>query len=211
MQAIATRTPVYVLATDPISEAGVTAGLKPRRELELIAPGRVDADTVAVIVSERLDERALQLLRATRQQGCRQLVLVVTELLDGDLITAAEAGVCGVLRRCEASPEQLTRVIETAASGCGSLPPDLVGRLLSQVSKLQRQVLAPRGLSFNGLTERETDVLRLVADGMDTQEIASRLAYSERTVKNVLHDVTSRLQLRNRSHAVAYALREGLI
>ena len=54
-------------------------------------------------------------------------------------------------------------------------------------------------------------MLRLVADGYDTAEIAQQLAYSERTVKNVLHDVTTRLQLRNRSHAVAYALREGLI
>ena len=46
---------------------------------------------------------------------------------------------------------------------------------------------------------------------MDTAEIATTLSYSERTVKNVLHDVTSRLQLRNRSHAVAYALKQGMI
>jgi DNA-binding NarL/FixJ family response regulator len=54
-------------------------------------------------------------------------------------------------------------------------------------------------------------VLRLVAEGFDTAHIAMQLSYSERTVKNVLHDLTTRLQLRNRSHAVAYALREGLI
>ena len=47
--------------------------------------------------------------------------------------------------------------------------------------------------------------------GHDTSEIASRMCYSERTVKNVLHDLTTRLQLRNRAHAVAYAMREGLI
>ena len=61
------------------------------------------------------------------------------------------------------------------------------------------------------LAQREVDVLRLVADGYDTAQIAHRLCYSERTVKNVLHGVTTRLQLRNRSHAVAYAVREGLI
>jgi DNA-binding NarL/FixJ family response regulator len=55
------------------------------------------------------------------------------------------------------------------------------------------------------------EVLRLVADGLDTTEVAGRLCYSERTVKNVLHDVTTRLRLRNRTHAVAYALRHGLI
>ena len=51
----------------------------------------------------------------------------------------------------------------------------------------------------------------LVADGFDTAQIAAKLSYSQRTVKNVLHDVTSRLHLNNRSHAVAYALRQGLI
>jgi DNA-binding NarL/FixJ family response regulator len=55
------------------------------------------------------------------------------------------------------------------------------------------------------------EVLRLVAEGLDTGEIAKRLSYSERTIKNVIHDVVTRLNLRNRSHAVAYALREGLI
>jgi DNA-binding NarL/FixJ family response regulator len=72
-------------------------------------------------------------------------------------------------------------------------------------------VLAPRGLTFSGLTERELSVLRLLADGHDTAEVGRQLFYSERTVKNIVHDVTSRLDLRNRTHAVAYALRQGLI
>jgi DNA-binding NarL/FixJ family response regulator len=97
------------------------------------------------------------------------------------------------------------------AAGDGEVPADLLGRLLGHVGRLQRQVLSPRGIAFTGLTDRETQVLRLVADGCDTAEIARRLCYSERTVKNCLHDVTTRLQLRNRSHAVAYAVREGLI
>jgi len=50
-----------------------------------------------------------------------------------------------------------------------------------------------------------------VADGLDTAEVANQLFYSERTVKNVIHDVTTRLNLRNRTHAVAYAVRQGLI
>ena len=91
------------------------------------------------------------------------------------------------------------------------MPPDLLGRLLDQVGRLQRTVLDPRGITFTGLASREIEVLKLVAEGWDTAQIATRLSYSERTVKNVLHDVTTRLQLRNRSHAVAYAMREGLI
>ena len=66
-------------------------------------------------------------------------------------------------------------------------------------------------MTLAGLAEREIEVLRLVAEGLDTNEIAHRMCYSERTVKNVIHDVTTRLQLRNRSHAVAYAMRQGLI
>jgi DNA-binding CsgD family transcriptional regulator len=64
---------------------------------------------------------------------------------------------------------------------------------------------------MNGLTPRELEVLRLVSDGLDTQQIADRLCYSERTVKGVIHDVTTRLNLRNRSHAVAFAMRRGWI
>ena len=97
------------------------------------------------------------------------------------------------------------------AAGEGVIPTDLLGHLLGQVGRLQRQVLSPRGLTFTGLSDRESEVLRLIADGHDTNEIARQLSYSQRTVKNVLHDVTTRLQLRNRSHAVAYAVREGLI
>jgi DNA-binding NarL/FixJ family response regulator len=66
-------------------------------------------------------------------------------------------------------------------------------------------------LTFNGFTDREVDVLRLLADGFDTAAVAHELAYSERTVKNVLQDVTRRHNLRNRTHAVAFALRQGLI
>ncbi len=61
------------------------------------------------------------------------------------------------------------------------------------------------------MAPREVDVLRLVAEGLDTRQISGKLAYSERTVKNVLHALTTRLQLHNRAHAVAYALREGYI
>ena len=62
-----------------------------------------------------------------------------------------------------------------------------------------------------GFTERELRILRLVAQGLDTTEIAAELSYSERTVKNAIHAVTERYNLRNRSHAVAYAIRVGVI
>jgi DNA-binding NarL/FixJ family response regulator len=164
-----------------------------------------------VIVTDVVDDSALRVLRAVQRGGVPRTVLVATVLDDAALVAAAEAGASGLLRRADATPEGLVRVIMRVAAGDGEVPADLLARLLGQVGKLQRQVLAPRGLNFSGLSERERHVLRLVADGHDTGEIARSLCYSERTVKNVLHDITTRLQLRNRSHAVAYALREGLI
>ncbi|PYF99168.1 DNA-binding response regulator, NarL/FixJ family, contains REC and HTH domains [Georgenia satyanarayanai] len=205
------RVPVWVSARDPISEAGVVSQLRPRPEVRIVGRDEDDDALVAVVISDSLDGDTLRMLRAVQRKGFTRTVLVVGQLEDSDLVTAIEAGVVGLVRRGEATSDRLVAVIRAAATGDGTVPPDLLGRLMDQVGKLQRQVLGPRGLTFTGLASREIEVLRLIADGYDTGEVARQLSYSERTVKNVLHDVTSRLQLRNRSHAVAYALREGLI
>ena len=205
------RIPTYVYANDPITQVGVVSHLRSRPEVLIVQEPDIALAKVAVIVTDIVDDTALRVLRAVQRGGVPRTVLVATVLDDGALVAAAEAGASGLLRRADATPEGLVRVILRVAAGDGEVPPDLLARLLGQVGKLQRQVLAPRGLNFTGLSERERHVLRLVADGHDTGEIARSLCYSERTVKNVLHDITTRLQLRNRSHAVAYALREGLI
>ncbi len=205
------RIPTYVYANDPITQVGVVSHLRSRPEVLIVQEQDIALAKVAVIVTDVVDDTALRVLRAVQRGGVPRTVLVATVLDDAALVAAAEAGASGLLRRADATPEGLSRVIMRVAAGDGEVPPDLLARLLGQVGKLQRQVLAPRGLNFTGLSERERHVLRLVADGHDTGEIARSLCYSERTVKNVLHDITTRLQLRNRSHAVAYALREGLI
>jgi DNA-binding NarL/FixJ family response regulator len=201
--------PTFVHGRDPISQAGVVSQLRMRPEVRVVEDAA--SASVALLVADAVDEDTIRLLRTMRRDGSPRLVLVATSVDDASVVTAAEAGVGGLLRRADASPEMLVRTITRVASGEGEIPPDLLGRLLEQVGRLQRQVLAPRGLTFSGLTPRETAVLKMVADGHDTSDIAVQLCYSERTVKNVLHDVTTRLQLRNRSHAVAYAVREGLI
>jgi DNA-binding NarL/FixJ family response regulator len=162
-------------------------------------------------VVDRVDDEAARVVSAIQRNGIPRVLLVVADLDDSGLIAGVEAGACGLVRRRDAVPERLVEAVQSAAAGDGSVPPDLLGRLLEHVGRLQRQVLTPRGISINGLSEREIDVLRLVADGLDTAQIASQLAYSDRTVKNIIHDLTARLNLRNRSHAVAYAVREGLI
>jgi len=203
------RVPVVVVTSDPISRAGIGAQLRTR-------PGLVTVEhppeaAVAVVVGDTVDVEVARDIREHHRTGGRRVVVVVSRLDDGALLTAVEAGASGILLRSEATPDALERTVVTAASGDGSMSPDLLGRLIRQVGRLQSDVLSPRGLSFTGLTDRETEVLRLVADGHDTSEVASQLHYSERTVKNVIHDVTVRLNLRNRTHAVAYALRGGFI
>ncbi len=201
----------YVYADDPILQAGVSTQLRMRPEIRVIDAADVDRAEVAVIVADTLDDNTIRVLKAVQRGGVPRTVLVARVIDDGTLAAAAEAGVAGLVRRSEATADSLVRAITRVAAGEGEVPADLLGRLLGQVGRLQRQVLAPRGLAFSGLSERESQVLRLVADGHDTAEIAGQLCYSQRTVKNILHDLTTRLQLRNRSHAVAYAVREGLI
>lgn len=207
------RTPVVVRATDPILHNGVCMSLRTRDDVQLVDVESAvkDETTVALLVADRLDATMTQLLSSLHHQGFSRIVLVAGEVDDNEVLSAIEHGVCAVARRAEAGTDMLVRLIKAAAAGEGALPPDLLGRLLSRVSRLQRQVLQPRGLQIGGMSSRETDVLRLVAAGLSTQEIAEQLCYSQRTVKSILHDVTNRFQLKNRSHAVAYALREGLI
>jgi DNA-binding NarL/FixJ family response regulator len=205
------RVSVLVEARDPILKAGVVSHLRTCPEVRLLSETDDFPVEVTVVVVDVIDDLALQILKRLQRTTSSRTVLIAGRLDDTEVVAAAEAGVVGLLRRDEASPDRLVTTIVAAARGEGTVPPDLLGHLLDQVGALQRGVLGPRGLTFNGLATREIEVLRLIADGCDTSEIASRLAYSERTVKNVLHDVTTRLQLRNRSHAVAYALRQGLI
>jgi DNA-binding NarL/FixJ family response regulator len=205
------QTSVYVYANDPILQAGVVSQLRMSTEVAVVDRSEIDQAAVAVVVTDVVDEPVLRMLRAIQRGNAPRTVLIAATLDESTVAAAVEAGVSGLLRRGEVTPERLLDVVRKVADGDAAVPPDLLARLLEQVGRLQRQVLSPRGLRFSGLSEREIEVLRLLADGMDTGEIARKLSFSERTIKAVLHDVTTRLQLRSRAHAVAYAVREGLI
>ena len=101
------------------------------------------------MIADTVDEATTRELRAMRKDGQPRLMLVATAVDDAALVAAAEAGVAGLLRRCDASADMLVRTIIKVASGEGEVPPDLLGRLLEQVGRLQRQVLAPRGLDLH--------------------------------------------------------------
>ncbi len=206
-----TRVGVRVCADDDITRVGLTSQLVHRHEVMLVDDDGPSRPLVTIVLSDEVHERAVQMVRSARQGGGGRVVLVVSRLDEGGLLQAVEAGVSSILRRSEASPDRIIEAVQAAASGAASMSPELLGQLLDHFGRLQRDVLAPRGITFCGLTDRELRVLRLIAEGHDTNEVGKRLYYSERTVKNIIHDITSRLNLRNRTHAVAYALRQGLI
>jgi len=204
------RITVFVYAPDPISQAGLAAQLRARPEIHVV-DDEPDKAEVAIVSLDRLDEEAVRVARAVQRDGRPRLVVVLGTIEDSDLLHAVDLGVSGLIRRQEASPERLVDTISAAVRGEASMPPDLLDRLLKQIKHVQDHVLAPANLHLSGLTDREVEVLELIAEGKDTKEIANELLYSERTIKNIVQDITRRFGLRNRSHAVAYALRHGLI
>ncbi|MFG2290178.1 LuxR C-terminal-related transcriptional regulator [Streptomyces sp. NPDC048595] len=229
-----TRVTVSVHAADPLSRAGVVSHLQHQPTVEIVqdrggaAARRVEqaergpekhdggeaVGSVAIMPIDQFDEIAAAELRRLVRGGEQRVVLIARDLREPDLMAVVEYGVRAILWRHQTTPQRLLRAVQSAARGEGDLPPDLISRLLTQVGQLQRSMEAstPAGLVPTlGMAPREVDVLRLVAEGMDTRQISQKLAYSERTVKNILHALMTRLQLHNRAHAVAYALREGYI
>jgi DNA-binding NarL/FixJ family response regulator len=210
------RTRVVVLAPDPVSRAGVASVLRFRTELEMVGirsltdpdRGAEPRPDVAVIVTDQVDAETLARIRSVRRAGTR--VVILARDVDGTtVLDTVNAGASAIVRRVEATDDRLSEAIRVAAVGDGSLPRDLANRLLQQVGAARST--ADPAPSDTSLTHRELRILRLLADGLSTLEIAREMAYSERTIKQAVHSLTTRLQLRNRSHAVAFAVRKGLI
>lgn len=124
------------------------------------------------------------------------------------VLAALQAGAVGYLCKDTLTTETLGAAVKAAANGTGVMTPELLGNLLRGLSP---ETLEPGRPAGARLTDREQQVLALIAAGHPTREVALQLCYSERTVKNVLHDVVTKLNARSRSQAVAFAVREGLI
>lgn len=202
------RIPVTVFCEDPLTQAGVVNHLQSEPLMEVGGSGRPVAGGVSVVVADRVDE--LNGARIRRLAQSQRVVLVVPRLREPELLRALDCRVAAIVLRNQATPERLVAAIRAAAQGDRDMPTDLVGLLVDVVDRLRHSegsaVVGP-----HAPTERELDVLRLVAEGWETRAIAIKLAYSERTVKNVLHALTNRFQLRNRTHAVVYAIRAGFL
>ncbi|MBT0774258.1 hypothetical protein KIH74_35270 [Kineosporia sp. J2-2] len=202
------RTFVSVLAQDPPTRAGVSSMLL-RQEVLLLPPSRMEECEVLIVVARASDQMWLkELLSAT--DGDTPVVLVLDAPGHADPASLAALGVQTCVWRAQVSPDRLRAEIL-------SLQPVPSGRtvdrgLRARRARVQAQFEAfgsPPGEGEEAPSEREIEVLRCIADGMDTAEIAERMRYSERTVKSILHSVTTRCGLGNRVQAVAYAIRAG--
>ncbi|AWS41988.1 DNA-binding response regulator [Streptosporangium sp. 'caverna'] len=135
----------------------------------------------------------------------RVLVLSASGEQD-DVLAAVKAGASGYLLK-SASKEEFLEAVRRTAGGDAVFTPGLAGLVLGEYRRLAAQPapdVAPR------LTERETEVLRLVAKGLSYKQIAERLVLSHRTVQNHVQNTLNKLQLHNRVELVRYAIEQGL-
>ena len=212
--AVGTAVTVAVLATEPLVAEGAAACLRGHPGITPVPAGSVGRASVVLVIAGQVGEPALAVMqRAAELAPGREMrfVLVCDGIGEPQLLRALNWGLVSILPRQDTDYERIARALLNARDGKVELPPDAHGWLEERIRLIQRDVLAPLGLTTAGLYTREVEVLRLLAEGMDTMEIARRLRYSERTVRNIIQALLTRMKLRNRPHAVAYALRNGVL
>ncbi len=147
----------------------------------------------------------LTAIREIKQAWPDARILVLTSFAEDDnVFPAIKSGALGYLLK-DASPLDLLNAIRSVNRGEASLHPTIARKLIRELN--QPTDLPP---TRDPLTEREVDVLRLVAQGLSNDEIAGRLTLSERTVRTHVSNILDKLHLANRTQAALYALREGL-
>ncbi|MFN2135742.1 MAG: response regulator [Candidatus Promineifilaceae bacterium] len=133
-------------------------------------------------------------------------ILVLTSFSEDDTVFAAiKAGALGYLLK-DSSSGELIQAIRNVHQGRSSLHPDVALKVIHELNKPAPEL----PLTEEPLTEREVEVVRLVARGFSNQAIAEQLVVSERTVRTHISNILSKLHLANRTQAALYALRQGL-
>ena len=140
----------------------------------------------------------------------RILMLTVSDEED-DLYEAIKAGASGYLLK-EISIEEVAGAVRSVMAGHSLISPSMASKLLTEFTALSRQADGrPATVAGPHLTDRELEVLRLVATGRSNREIAAALSISENTVKNHVRNILEKLHLHSRMEAAMYAVRENLI
>jgi NarL family two-component system response regulator LiaR len=220
----AERTTVFIVDDHDVVRKGLRFYLSARSEIAVVGEAG-DAQTAVQGVAEKVpdvvlmdlvvplepdsepsDQGGIQATRRIRQISPRTQVVVLTSFAQDELIfSAIKAGALSYLLK-DADAETVLKAIHAANRGEASLHPRIAQRLMAEVTapSQQRDPAAQ-------LTERELEVLRLVAQGMSNAEIADRLFITERTVKAHVSNLLGKLHLSDRTQAAVYAWREGLM
>lgn len=205
---------VAIIANDPISGEGAAAYLRGAPRYAVMGPAEVPrADVLLVIVPEVREKTLLDLARIRRSALVPEVrsVLVADRIDQTELSRLGGFGLSAVLYRGSATREKILDAL-AARVPRAETEEDRATRLADEFRVSEGEARYPRGfLDRHRLQTREVEILGLLADGLGTVEIADRMAYSERTIKNIISTLLVRFDLRNRSHAVAYALRTGII
>jgi NarL family two-component system response regulator LiaR len=199
-----------------IVREGMNHLIEGRPDLEIVAEAADGAEAVLMaqrrqpdvilmdLVMPRLD--GIAAIKAIKRDNPAARILVLTSFAEDDKVFAAvKAGALGYLLK-DSSPLELIQAIHDVHGGNASLPPTIARKLIRELN--QPPALPP---SEEPLTEREVEILKLVAQGLSNQEIAERLTISPRTVGAHVGHILDKLHLANRTQAALYALRQGLV
>jgi DNA-binding NarL/FixJ family response regulator len=212
---------VVVVDDQEIVRAGFAALLETQADFAVVGTAadgeegvRVCRDAQPDVVLMDVRMPTLDGIEATRQlaeDGARKprVIMLTTFDLDEYVYDALGAGASGFLLK-DVTAETLFDAVRVVAAGEALLAPTVTRRLVSEFARL-RPLLPRRPDELDGLTPRETEVLRLVAEGLSNGEIAERLVVSEETVKTHVSRVLTKLHLRDRTQAVVVAYECGLV
>lgn len=205
---------VAVIADDVISADGVVAGLRMVPGVQYLSADRLNEADVVVVVAFELTEPLLAKLKSLHENAVNPdqcLVLVADVPDERTMARVFTYGAVSILPRRGVTRESIVRAVVASGSGSAMLPGPVARWIVDHSRTYEHVVRTSHGILAGGLTAREVEVVRLLAEGMSTTEIAIRLAYAERTIKNIVRDLLVRLGVRNRTQAVAYAFRVGAI
>lgn len=203
------RVRVLIVEDQAIVRDGLAALVSYQADME-VAGSASDGEEAVRLYNEMHPDVTLMDLRMPRMGGVEAIaairaadpearVLVLTTYDgDEDVFRALKAGACGYLLK-DAATEELVGAIRTLAGGGRHIPSTIAQRL------------ADRAMAGPSLSEREIEVLRLVAAGMTNKEIASQLFIAEGTVKTHLNSIHEKLGVRDRTEAVMLAVRRGIL
>ncbi|MGW4621979.1 response regulator [Streptomyces sp. NPDC004592] len=200
---------------------GFTVLLNARPGIEVVGQA-VDGEEAVAMVAELAPDVVLMDIRmpglggieATRRitaDAPHPRVLVLTTFdLDEYVYDALRAGASGFLLK-DASADQLAEAVRVVAAGDALLAPGITRRLIAEFSRLTDAPRAPLKQRVGDLTERETEVLALIAQGLSNAEIAGSLVVAEQTVKTHVGRILVKLGLRDRTQAAVFAYESGLV